>query len=132
MKNYRKALHLYNQTKIISAPLEEIMITFIDKAISLIKLGRDAIDTKDLVVQNQSLQVAQECVLQLITFVIIEEKQGEELIIIYDYLNRQLIKANLEGDQKILDEVSNILLEQKDDWEIAMRSRRNKYRRNFI
>lgn len=132
MKDYQKALKSYKQSKIISAPLEENMIILTEKALSTIKIANDAINMKLLVVQNRNLQTAQECILQLMTFIMINVEKGKELIAVYDYLNRQLIKANINSDKRILDEVSEVLQNQVNDWKIAKRYRGNRYRSNLI
>jgi len=36
---------------------------------------------------------------------------------LYDYINRQLVKANLKNSEEILDEVSGLLLDVKSAWD---------------
>lgn len=37
---------------------------------------------------------------------------------LYEYMGRRLIKSNIENDASILDEVSNLLREIKDAWDV--------------
>ena len=51
----------------------------------------------------------------------LDSKQGgeiaENLTRLYDYMARNLVKANLEDDAAALDEISGLIRELKDGWE---------------
>lgn len=132
MIKHQKALNIYKQTSILSASTEKLIIKIIDKALTAIDHASNAIEANELVVQNESIQIAQECMLQLMTFIAGEDNEGEKIIILFDYLNRQLVKANMTKDQELLNEVTAFLLNQKEDWQMALENRMKKYSGNYI
>ncbi len=51
---------------------------------------------------------------------------AENLDRLYDYMERQLLQANLKNDVNILDEVSSLLKEIKVGWDAIPAEIRNK------
>ncbi|MGM7634531.1 flagellar export chaperone FliS [Bacillus sp. Hm123] len=132
MKNQQKAHQQYRQTSEQTAAPEEQVISLLQEAIKQIQKGNIAIDCGDRAERNESLVQAQACVLSLIPFVDGQTVEGERIISLYGYVNRLLIRANLESDGMLLQEVEELLLRLREDWKVALSNRRKKYVGDFI
>ena len=40
----------------------------------------------------------------------------QELMVMYDYINRRLVEANVKSDHAILEEVEGLVTELRDTW----------------
>lgn len=132
MKGRQQILRRYQQVSVLTASAEQLIIALIDEALSSIHTARQAMEKEEVAEQNQHLQRAQECVLQVIPFIEAGKEQGQALIAVYDYLNRQLVKANMANDRSALGEIADFLGKQKEDWQLALHRRRKKHTEDFI
>lgn len=132
MKDQQKVRQLYKQTSEQTAAPEEQVISLLQEAIKEVQKGKIAIDKEENAERNKSLVQAQSCVLALIPFVHEGKIEGERLISVYGYINRLLIRANIESNSVLLQEVEDLLLCLREDWEVALSSRRKKYAGDFI
>lgn len=121
-----KALKTYSQVNIEAAinsanPVQLIVILY-DGALTAIATAQGQMQQQNYEMKGGLISRAIEIVDALRT-AIDREKGGEiaeNLNDLYEYINRQLIIANLKNDRNILDGVSKILLDLRGAWaEIA-------------
>ncbi|MFL0364985.1 flagellar export chaperone FliS [Pseudobacillus sp. 179-B 2D1 NHS] len=130
MKEKRNVQKLYEQMSILTAPSEKLILGLLNGALAALDEAKTAIARKEWALQNESLQKAQDCLLQLIMFFNTAEEEGRRLIALYDFLNRKLIRANMDNDSQLLEEVAVFLHRQKEDWQTALNNRRKRYTGN--
>ncbi|WP_100332338.1 flagellar export chaperone FliS [Bacillus xiapuensis] len=128
MNDQRRVHQLYRRVSVRTAPPEEQMINLLAEAVKEIQKGKRAIENQETPARNKSLLKAQDCVLQLISYVNDQSNKGERLIALYGYVNRLLIRANIEKNGDLLQEAEEFLLNLTEDWNEALRNRRKKYK----
>jgi len=121
-----RALKAYSQINIEAAinsanPVQLIVILY-DGALTAIATAQGQIQQNNYELKGGLISRAIE-IIEALKTVIDREKGGEiaeNLIDLYEYINRQLMIANLKNDKNILDGVSKILLDLRGAWaEIA-------------
>ncbi|WP_203363252.1 flagellar export chaperone FliS [Bacillus sp. REN10] len=127
MKEQQKAHQQYKQMSEQTAAPEEQMISLLQEAIKEVKKGKAAIHKEDRAKRNESLAQGQAYVLSLIPFINHKTEEGERLISVYGYINRLLIRANIESNQELLQEAEELLLRLQMDWAEALKFRRKQY-----
>ena len=55
-------------------------------------------------------------------------KVSEELMVMYDYIHRRLVEANVKTDETILEEVEGLVTELRDTWkQVIQLNRQQKF-----
>jgi flagellar protein FliS len=89
-----------------------------DGAIRFIDAGKIAMAKKDLENQNTNLQKAQKVINELITC--LDMQRGGEiatnLFSIYNFVNNQLIEANINDREDLLDGAKSLLINLREAW----------------
>ncbi len=106
----------YTQSAILTASPEKLVQMLYEKSIDLIKKAISKMD--EIEVRNSSLVRAEEIVLYL-NSVLDMDKGGtisKNLRALYDFIYRQLIDGNVNGDVKKLEFAQSLLQEMLDVW----------------
>lgn len=112
----------YKQTSINTATPQELVIMLYDGGIKFINQGKLHINENKLDKANDSIYKAQ-LVLDELMSGLDMEKGGEiakHLNLLYDYMKRRLIEANIKKDIEVLDEIEKMFKELKETWKEAM------------
>ena len=89
--------------------------------IKFIMQAQLALDENKIDKTNTSILKAQDIVSEFQATLNKKYDISQSLWLIYDYINRRLIDANIKKDRKILDEVLGYAKELRDVWEQAMK-----------
>lgn len=117
-----KAYEQYKQNSVYTSTPEELTLMLYNGLIRFIMQGQLALDEKDIGKANESIKRAQDIVLHFQATLNMEYEVSKGLNLIYDYLYRRLIDANLRKDKAILDEVLGLAKELRDTWAQAMKT----------
>ena len=80
------------------------------------KLARKAIEDKNIEVKNTNLLKAQNIIRELMVTLNMDQEVSKNLMVMYDYINRQLMEVNIKNDLEILAEVEGYVTEFRDTW----------------
>lgn len=123
---YSNASKTYKNNAILTASPQELTLMLYDGAL---KFCRQAIQA----IEENKIKQAHECIIRVED--IIEEFQAtldkkyeisSSLEILYDYIYRRLIEANIQKDTDILEEVYGLIKELRDTWKEAMKLSKTK------
>ncbi len=106
----------YTQSAILTASPEKLVQMLYERAIDLVKEAISKID--NIETRNASLVRAEEIVLYL-NSVLNMSKGGDiskNLRALYDFIYRQLVDGNINGDIKTLEVARDFLQEMLDTW----------------
>lgn len=116
-----KAYNQYKRNSIYTSTPEELTLMLYNGLIKFIMQGRQAIGENDIEKANNSIIRAQDIVLYLQLALNEKYEVSKGLMLIYDYMNRRLIEANVAKDDKILEEILEYAKELRDTWAHAMK-----------
>lgn len=110
----------YKQNQIDTAPAEELTLMLYTGGITYIRRAKEAIQNKNVNQGHQLVTRVQDIVDELIITLDRSYPISEQLILLYDYMKRRLIEANIKKDTSILDEIEGYFIEFRDTWKQAM------------
>lgn len=106
----------YQNNSVNTASPGELTLMLYNGCLKFITLAKKAINDKNVSEKNTNIQKAQNIVTELMVTLNTDVKVSQNLLSLYDYLNRRLIEANLKNDVEILNEVEGFVVEFRDTW----------------
>lgn len=114
------AAQKYQNNQINTATPGELTLMLYNGAIKFIKQAKTALAEKQWEKSNQSNLRVQDIISELIITLDRSYPISEQFILMYDYMNRRLIEANIHKDDAILDEVEGLFVQFRDTWKEAI------------
>ncbi|MFH5187553.1 flagellar export chaperone FliS [Paenibacillus sp. TAB 01] len=114
------AAQKYQNNQVTTATPGELTLMLFNGAIKFVKQARAALAEKQWEKSNQSNLRVQDIISELIITLDRSYPIAEQLMTMYDYMNRRLIEANIHKDDTILDEVEGLFVQFRDTWKEAI------------
>jgi flagellar secretion chaperone FliS len=122
----------YQQNSVLSAPPAELTLMLYDGCLKFIRQGKAAIVSGDIATRNTALQKAQRIILEFIATIDRNVPISEEYLKIYDFIYRQLVKANVSGDLETLGVAEEFVADYRDVWKQVMAKTRQMKQKQAI
>ena len=106
----------YQNNSVNTASPGDLTLMLYNGCLKFIKLAKKAIEDKNIEVKNTNIQKAQNIITELMVTLDMKAELSQNLLSLYDYLNRRLIEANVKNDVSILNEVEEFVIEFRDTW----------------
>jgi flagellar secretion chaperone FliS len=116
----------YQQNSVTTASPGELTLMLYNGCLKFILQAKKAIADKNIEAKNTNIQKAQNIIRELMVTLNMDLEVSENMMSLYDYMNRQLIEANLKSDTAILDEVESLVTEFRDTWKEVIQVNRQK------
>ncbi|WP_144478037.1 flagellar export chaperone FliS [Cytobacillus oceanisediminis] len=116
----------YQQNSVNTASPGELTLLLYNGCLKFIHLAKNAIKTNDIQAKNTNIQKAQSIVQELMVTLNMELEVSENMMSLYDYMNRRLIEANVKNDTAILEEVEGLVTDFRDTWKQVIQLNRQK------
>jgi len=116
----------YQQNSVNTASPGELTLMLYNGCLKFITLGKQAILDKNIEAKNTNIIKAQKIIQEFMVTLDMHQDVSKNLMPLYDYLNSQLIDANLKNDVAILDEVAGFVTELRDTWKEVIQVNRQK------
>lgn len=116
----------YKQNSVNTASPGELTLMLYNGCLKFIGLAKNAIQNNDIATRNVNIQKAQKIINELMVTLNMDYPISKNFMSLYDFMNRQLIKANIVNDIKILEDVEFLLTEFRDTWKEAIQINRQK------
>lgn len=110
----------YLANKVMTASPQELTLMLYDGAIKFCTRAINNIENAEIEEAHKSLIKAQNIIEEFMIVVDRKIEVGNNLFLMYDYMYRRLVEANLKKDSAIIDEVIHLIRELRDAWKIAM------------
>ncbi|MED2970967.1 flagellar export chaperone FliS [Fictibacillus sp. B-59209] len=118
----------YQNNSVQTASPGELTLMLYNGCLKFITQAKQAIQNKNLQEKNTNCLKAQKIIQELMVTLNMDAPVSQTLMPMYDYLNRRLIEANIQGSVEILDEVESFVAEFRDTWkEVIQINRRQQY-----
>ena len=114
----------YSNNAVTTASPGELTLMLYNGCLKFINQAKQAITDQNIEVKNTSIQKAQAIIQELMVTLNMDMAVSENLLSLYDYLNRRLIEANIKSDTAILEEVEGFVTEFRDTWKEVIQKNR--------
>ncbi|WP_127762684.1 flagellar export chaperone FliS [Peribacillus asahii] len=114
----------YQQNAVNTASPGELTLMLYNGCLKFIILAKKAIGDGNVEVKNTNLIKAQNIIHELMVTLNMDVNVSKQLMVMYDYLHRQLVEANIKSDLAILEEVEGFVTEFRDTWKEAIQLNR--------
>ena len=118
----------YKQVQVKTANKEKLLIMLYQGCIKFLRLAKKSIEDEDIQGANNYIIRSQDIIRELM-HTLDREKGGEvadNLYSLYDFMNRQLIEANVNKDVEKIEVVEDMMMELLDSWKQIAGEKKNK------
>ncbi|MFC7321890.1 flagellar export chaperone FliS [Halobacillus campisalis] len=122
------SIQAYQNNSVVTASPGELTLMLYNGCIKFIRAGKKAMENKEIEQKNTVIQKAQAIIRELMVTMNQDYAVAEDVLPLYEYMNRRLIEANIQNDPAILDEVEGLVTEFRDTWkQVLLQSRKAQY-----
>ncbi len=118
----------YKQNSVNMASKEQLLLMLVDGAVKYTKIARLAIIQKDIPRAHKELIRVQDIFTELM--VTMDKSVGnymQDVYNLYDFIKKELSKANMKKDIEIIDKVLPVIEEIRDMWhEVAKKAKQTR------
>lgn len=114
------AAEKYQQNQVNTASPAELTLMLYNGALRFLKQTKAALAERKLEQAHQYNIRVQDIIRELMITLDRSYPVAEQMLVLYDYVNRRMIEANIQKDISILDEVEGYLVQFRDTWKEAM------------
>lgn len=115
------AAALYKGNRINTASPAELTLMLYDGAIKFCNIAIDALDQNDIMKANENLIKAQKIIVEFRMTLDFKYDVAQQFDIVYDYIYRRLVEANIKKDKDIVEEALGHIRTMRDTWKEVMR-----------
>jgi flagellar secretion chaperone FliS len=116
----------YQNNSVNTASPGELTLMLYNGSLKFIHIAKKAIEDKNIELKNTNIQKAQAIVSELMVTLNTDLEISQNLMSLYDYINRRLTEANVKNDKAILEEVEGMITEFRDTWKQVILLNRQK------
>ena len=119
-------LKQYKQTQIDTTPKEQILVMLYDGAVRFLHLAKEGFAENNIEKIHNNLIKVQNIITEFQANLDMEAggEFSQTLFDLYEFLSRQLVKANVRKDTEALDIVIKHMTELRDTWKQVMKTAR--------
>jgi flagellar protein FliS len=111
----------YGNSKILTATPAELTLMLYEGAIKFCNLALMAISKNELEKANLNIIKSERIITELRTTLDFKYAVAKEFDLVYDYIYRRLLEANIKKDPEILEEALTYIREMRDTWKEVMK-----------
>ena len=116
-------LKQYKKTQIDTTPKEQILLMLYDGAVRFLHQAKEGFAEKNIEKIHNNLIKVQNIITEFETTLDMENggEFAQNLFALYEFMNRQLVRANMKKDEGALDIVIKHMTELRDTWREAVK-----------
>ncbi|WP_029453486.1 flagellar export chaperone FliS [Clostridium algidicarnis] len=115
------AYNVYKNNSVNFASKEQLLLMLLDGAVKFSKIGRQAIEDKDIKKAHENIVKTQDIFYELINSLDVPKggQWAEGLLKVYEFIIDRLVNSNIKKDINIMDEVIPLIEDVRNTWEEA-------------
>ena len=114
---YSNAASIYQENSVSTASSPKLLLMLYEGAVKFCRFAEIAIDEKNIEARNNNLIKVQNIITELtVTLNRDAGEIAEQLSSLYEYMQNQLMQANIKNDKAKVTEVKNMLQELHGTW----------------
>ncbi|WP_409252003.1 flagellar export chaperone FliS [Bacillus sp. SCS-153A] len=106
----------YQNNSVNTASPGELTLMLYNGCLKFINLAKRGIEEKNIELKNTNIQRAQNIVSELMVTLNVDLEVSQNMMSLYDFINRRLIEANIKSDIKALEEAEVLITDFRDTW----------------
>lgn len=110
----------YKDSKILTATPEERTLMLYEGAIKFCNIALMALEKGDIVKANTNIIKTEKIITEFRSTLDFKYPVAKDFDIVYDYIYRRLVDANIKKDTEILAEALDYIRQMRDTWKEAM------------
>lgn len=114
----------YKNNQIQTASPAELTLMLYDGAIKFCNIALGALEKNDIEKANTNIVKAEKIIVEFRATLDFKYPVAKDFDIVYDYIYRRLVEANIRKDAVILEEALKYIREMRDTWKEVMRLNR--------
>lgn len=111
----------YKDSKLLTASPADLTLMLYEGAIKFCNIAMMAIEKKDIQKANMNIIKAEKIIIEFRSSLDFKYPVAKDFDLVYDYIYRRLIDANIKKDNVILEEALSYIREMRDTWKEVMR-----------
>lgn len=116
------AAMVYKDNKILTATPAELTLMLYEGAIKFCNVALTAIEKNDIEKANINIIKAEKIITELRATLDFKYPVANQFEMVYDYIYRRLIEANIKKDKEILEDALTYIREMRDTWKEVMKA----------
>lgn len=113
----------YQRIQTETSSTGELVVMLYGALVNDLQRAEDGLQSGDVEGAHAALVRAQDIVMELIASLDMDSGElAQELSILYEYLYRRLVQANMEKDGQVVHEVASLVSPLRDAWQAAVRA----------
>ncbi len=116
-----KAYSQYRENSIYTSSPEELTLMLYNGLVKYVMQSIAAIEENDLQKAHNSIVRSEDIIQEFIVSLDMKYDVSQNLLLIYDFMYRQLIDANIKKDKETLEVVLSFAKDLRDTWSQAMK-----------
>ncbi len=121
MAQLRNAAQMYQQGSVNTASPARLTLMLYEGAVRFCNLGLEAIGAGNIEKANTNIQKAENIIVELRVTLDMKYPVAQDFDVVYDYIYRRLVEANMKKDKEILEEALKHIKTMRDTWKEVMR-----------
>jgi flagellar secretion chaperone FliS len=128
MSTQMNAYNAYKQNSVTTASPGELTLMLYNGCLKFLGKAKVAIEEKNIQEKNNFIQKSQSIIAELMSTLNMDYEISNQMLPLYQYMNRTLIEANIKNDIKKVEEVESLVIEFRDTWkEVIKLNRQQQY-----
>lgn len=121
MAQLRNAAQMYQANSVNTASPAKLTLMLYEGAIKFCNIAKEAMDEGEIEKTNINIQKAEKIIVELRVTLDMKYPVAKEFDVVYDYIYRRLVEANMRKDKEILEEALRHIKTMRDTWKEVMR-----------
>lgn len=115
------AYQKYRESSINTSSPAELTLMLYNGLVRFLLQSKKAIEEKNIAKAHENIIRAQDILMEFQTTLDMQYEISQNLLLLYDYMHRRLVEANVHKDQAIVHEILQMATEFRNTWEQAMK-----------
>ncbi|MFC4355280.1 flagellar export chaperone FliS [Chryseomicrobium palamuruense] len=116
-----QAYQVYQTNSVQTASPQELSLMLYNGCLKFMKLAKKAFDEKNIEAKHTNLTKAQAIINQFRITLDMDVELSKDLDALYEFINDQLVKANIQNNLEALQVAEDMVRELRDTWKQMMK-----------
>lgn len=115
------AANAYQNSKVLTASPAELTLMLYDGAVKFCNMALISLEKKDYVKVNENILKAERIISEFRATLDFKYDVSKDFDVVYDYIYRRLVDANLQKDPEMLNDALRYIKEMRETWKEVMK-----------
>ena len=121
METFNRAAQMYQKNAVQTASPAKLTLMLYDGAVKFTNIAIEAIEAGDIEKAHNNIVKAQNIIVEFRSTLDMKYPVAKDFDVVYDYIYRRLVEANMKKDKDILVEALKHIKTMRDTWREGMK-----------